>query len=569
MMSRPGGLRDLFLPLRDVRGMTGVLLGFALALRLVYAHTYRVNNDETQHLHVVWSLLQGMVPYRDFFDNHTPLFQVLVTPLLYIVGVRADAMFFMRLFLLPIYVLILVLVHRIGRSLMDARTAWWATVLTAFVPLVYFESLEFRPDGLWGLVWTGVIAVLLGGSFTWLRAATAGAAMGAALCVSIKTAALLISLAGAGAVLLVLAWREGALPSLRVLMRWGLAMSLGFAVMPTAMCLYLVSNDAVKPFFDCVVEHNHLERPKTHLLLLLLFIPVGCVIFCQVKSALRIKGSVAGASREITLGASTLLYLPVLYNLSWKSYNQDYIPFCGPAVLLVTPWVLRAFDAAACRMNPRFTAERSNVKDVIPFSMALLVLVAAVLYRPPWKDRFTDHTETISAVLQLTDARDWVADKKGETVFRKRSNYYVLEMMTRERFRRGLIVDDIPERIVSKNTCVVVSPDGFPPRARKFILDNYLNVGPVYVVGKVLSDTRTEAGKTFAFQVPIEAEFTFVDADGAVPGTLDGSLCAGSQRLSPGSHEFTLARATQMLAVVWSRAIDRGFVPRLKPEEGV
>ncbi len=56
--------------------------GGLIALRILYAFVYRVDSDEPQHLHVVWGWAHGMIQYRDFFDNHSPLFQMLCAPLM-------------------------------------------------------------------------------------------------------------------------------------------------------------------------------------------------------------------------------------------------------------------------------------------------------------------------------------------------------------------------------------------------------------------------------------------------------------------------------------------------------
>ena len=53
-----------------------------LVLKIFYAVHYRIDSDEPQHLHVVWGWTQHMIPYRDYFDNHSPLFQMLCAPLL-------------------------------------------------------------------------------------------------------------------------------------------------------------------------------------------------------------------------------------------------------------------------------------------------------------------------------------------------------------------------------------------------------------------------------------------------------------------------------------------------------
>ena len=39
--------------------------------------------DEFEHMHAAFSIASGMVPYRDFFEHHPPLFWLLLQPLFY------------------------------------------------------------------------------------------------------------------------------------------------------------------------------------------------------------------------------------------------------------------------------------------------------------------------------------------------------------------------------------------------------------------------------------------------------------------------------------------------------
>lgn len=65
------------------------LLVLGLALRVLMAWRFRVDSDEPQHLHVVWAWTHGLLPYRDVFDNHMPLFHLLSGIL--VAGARFDA----------------------------------------------------------------------------------------------------------------------------------------------------------------------------------------------------------------------------------------------------------------------------------------------------------------------------------------------------------------------------------------------------------------------------------------------------------------------------------------------
>ena len=74
-----------------------------LFMRVAYVFRYRIDSDEPQHLHVVWGWVHGLLQYRDVFDNHSPLFHLLCTPLLAALGERADVLLPMRLAMLPLY----------------------------------------------------------------------------------------------------------------------------------------------------------------------------------------------------------------------------------------------------------------------------------------------------------------------------------------------------------------------------------------------------------------------------------------------------------------------------------
>jgi hypothetical protein len=79
------------------------LLALLVALKVIYAFAFRIDSDETQHLHVVWGWVNGLLPYRDLFDNHSPLFQFICSPLFRALGERADIVIPMRLAMIPLY----------------------------------------------------------------------------------------------------------------------------------------------------------------------------------------------------------------------------------------------------------------------------------------------------------------------------------------------------------------------------------------------------------------------------------------------------------------------------------
>jgi hypothetical protein len=66
------------------------LLGGLFFFRLANFRTRWFNPDELEHMHVSWCIAKGMVPYRDFFEHHTPWLWYMLAPLLAGEAVASD-----------------------------------------------------------------------------------------------------------------------------------------------------------------------------------------------------------------------------------------------------------------------------------------------------------------------------------------------------------------------------------------------------------------------------------------------------------------------------------------------
>src|ERR1700719_4251939 len=118
----------------------GLGVGFFLMLlflRWLYVTTQPWDSDEPQHLHVVWAWANGLLPYKDVFDNDAPLFQAMSAPLFSLLGERADIVAAMRWAMLPIAVVILLTTFWIGRRLFSPRVGFWGALLAASYPDLY------------------------------------------------------------------------------------------------------------------------------------------------------------------------------------------------------------------------------------------------------------------------------------------------------------------------------------------------------------------------------------------------------------------------------------------------
>lgn len=550
---------------REERALILALFVAMLLLRVMYIFHYPIDSDETQHLHVVWGWTHGLLQYRDVFDNHAPLFHILCAPLFAALGERPAVVFLMRLAMLPIYGLTLWSVSTIARVLFSPRVAVWAAVLTGLFLNLIPPSVGFRPDNLWAALWLLALAVLVTGRLTWERSFLVGLILGTALGVSLKTVLLLaaLGLAGVGAVMLTALHRRQ--PSLRQLGICGATGLVGLLLVPLAVILFFVAQGAWTPFLYATVVHNSLPGLGrwAHPAKTLRFLVTSPFVWWGAHTLARRAPSLEIGIRRALIFLAAQIHILLLFSVWPLVMHQDYLPFYPFAIVLLTPAVLALPQWMPDRPQSSPT-KRLLSRVLTPLFIAVLEIATLLGEDPPWPGGGSEETAVLADVLRLTQPGDLVMDLKGEMVFRPRAFYYALETVTRERIRRGLIADDIPERLVATGTCVAVADDSrFPPRARTFLQEHYLPVGHLRVVGRFLvTQAAQEGAQSVPFEVQIPARYALVAETGTVAGWLDGTPYTEARFLAPGHHEYRPSSAgTGRLALVWAQAVERGFSP--------
>jgi hypothetical protein len=148
-----------------------------------------------------------------------------------------------------------------------------------------------------------------------------------------------------------------------------------------------------------------------------------------------------------------------------------------------------------------------------------------------------------------------VMDYKGETIYRRRPYYFILEFITRNAILHGLIADTVAEDLVRAG-CHVAQADGsqWPDRARSFMDANFLNLGRLRASGQWLAPDGS-------FSIAIPGDYVIISKDGHAAGSLDGTPYSRSRPLAAGVHHFTAAPAGERLACLWAPAFARGFSP--------
>jgi Dolichyl-phosphate-mannose-protein mannosyltransferase len=520
--------------------VAAALLAAQLGLRVVLTLRMGFDTDEPQHLHVAWAWTRGLVPYRDVFDNHAPLFHAVIAPLVTAFGERPELLFAARFAMIPLAAAALAATYAIGRALFSPRVGAWAAILVGLMPAYLFTSLQFRADDLWACLWLAALAIAVGGVPTRARGFAVGTVIGLAFATSMKTSLLLATFAAAYALAIPLE-RPAGDPRRRTAAG---AAALAIIVVLAIVAAIFARLSALPDLLEYVVFHNvaaaalwrdRLARSAMFIATLpLVILAPGWDIVRSERRPLAARG----------VATAALLYTTTLNGFWPIVTRQDCLPLYPVlAVFLV---------AAIARLAKR--------ADLVVFTAIGVVEIALCLHvAAPWKARTRFEIGLVGDVLRLTRPGDPVMDLKGETLFRERPFFYVFENIAEQRFARGEIRDDVAERLIATHTHVsVVDNSRFPPVARQFLLDNYLPVGHLRVAGKLLAPS---ADGSYAFTVCVPGRYMILSPAAHVTGTLDGEPLEPSRVLGRGPHVFRPNVAVDRLALVWADAAERGFSP--------
>jgi hypothetical protein len=108
--------------------------------------------DEFEHAHAAWNVWRGLLPYKDFFEHHTPWYYFTLAPFLrwFAVDQSFDAarhfLIFARAVSLVLTALSAALLFAVGRLGASRRVGLLAALFFVALPVVTHKTLEIRPD---------------------------------------------------------------------------------------------------------------------------------------------------------------------------------------------------------------------------------------------------------------------------------------------------------------------------------------------------------------------------------------------------------------------------------------
>jgi len=402
--------------------------GFFLARLPVLSHRV-FDPDEFQHSHAAWCVFKGMVPYKDFFEHHTPWYYYALSPFFH--GFDVDGSFesarhfllFGRGLSLVLTILSVLLIVRIGRLLEDRRVGLLAGLFLVSQPVLFQKTIEIRPDVL-------ALPFFLGGLWFLLRGLArsgdgtrrslwqffgGGLSVGAAIMCTQKMLFVLPgALAGLG--IWVLFARTKAGFRSRILLM--LACSLGIAVpgvltwvafsLQHAGNQFIANNFLLNSKWQHIAKDQFIEVLKgSWPILILSLLGVAASLYRFVRSEQRQYGEILLLSTLVGLVAG-ILVVPV-------AHRQYYLMPLPVVCLFAAKGLSFLIERARERARPRF---------LVLATLPLLVLPVLDLI-----DSFTSPNDAQLArlryVFQSTKPTDLVMDGwEGTGVFRPHAFRY-------------------------------------------------------------------------------------------------------------------------------------------------
>lgn len=241
-------IKDILKPYRIV--IIAFIL-FAFFLRIPLLQIRYFDPDEFQHLHGARQIYHGEIPYRDYFDHHTPFIHFILTILYYIVGEDVQILFIARGLMLIFTGVILYLTFILGKKLYDTDTGLFAVLFISYTLMFLEKTLEIRPDLGSAIFWLASMILMIKSiqeRSHWRWHLLSGVAMGTAIMFTQKS---IFGLPGIFIAVLYpfidrrinISWKEN--------LKLSLIFFAGLAIPIALTCLYFLINQGLWQFIYC------------------------------------------------------------------------------------------------------------------------------------------------------------------------------------------------------------------------------------------------------------------------------------------------------------------------------
>ena len=518
-------------------------------LRVAFWAHWRLDFDETQALHAAYSVAKGLVPYRDFWENHTPLFYYFFAPL-FAAGVPGEASIFVARGVVALLGLgTLGLTYRIARRFLSEAESWGALALLGACGLYAQKIVEARPDIFYVLFFLAAIDAILAAAPDERRGAVkSGLWLGLAFCATPK------ALFAAGALGLgVLAWGAA-------VRRWRSAwaqvvwLGLGFLVPVAFLVGACALAGALAPFWRWIFVFNF-TVPSTSAFPPWKFLWRWDVMPLLLVGMAGLADVVAGVvrrdlDRRWLILAVTAAILMVSYAfLMPMPYAHSALPFCP----------LLAIGGARLAFRLSAGLRVAILAGAVLLPIAVLVGDGKILWHRSHDLEL--QLEAGARIREIIGPDEAYFSSEADAVTRPHAGFFpVLVREVLEAIHRGDYPPaDLPGVIATLRDghCpLIVMNDflaaGLTDAQRVWIADHYISVDAsatvawnnpderyqarhYFVPGKLIDAQVTQPDEPVAFEVVVPGRYSLTTA-GASRVLIDGQVVEGDPILSLGSH---------------------------------
>jgi 4-amino-4-deoxy-L-arabinose transferase-like glycosyltransferase len=433
----PGAVNDAGNPAPGVgaRGVERVLGFLPLAMAALFAARLpllprrSLDPDELEHAHAAWSLFRGMLPYRDFFEHHTPWYYYVLRPFFNWFDVDTSFQSATRFLVLGRALSLLftivsaALVFWLGRLWRDRRTGLVAALLFLGQPFIFQKTLEMRPDVLALPFFLGALGLTAAGiqrdAPSLRHFLSAGFSLGAAIMCTQKMLFVLPGLGGGLGLWWLYAKTNGGLRRrTAALVAFVLGIGVPIALTWAAFAWRHGASEFVTNNFLLNAKWKHFTTNKGFKLIetsgpvLALALVGGWVFASGFRRDARRNGRGDYAGVVLICTALALFLGLVVMPVPHRQYYLMPLPI---VCLFAVDGLFRLVDRAPERARPRALAVTLLVLSVLP--------VAAVC--DAYRDRNDAQLAKLRTVFETTKPTDVVMDGwEGMGVFRPHAFYY-------------------------------------------------------------------------------------------------------------------------------------------------
>ncbi len=464
--------------LKYLRLETCIWLVIAL-LYLYFCLFHAFDDDELQHCHNAYLIWKGLVPYRDFFEHHLPLYHILVSPF-FILGEKPSTIFAFRFISLVSCASVFLLVYRYIEEHYTEKIALFSIMLLASVPMYLFKMIEARPESIAILFFAGALIHILSQKQDKNQLFFAGVLSGLMVCFSLKY---IFAWAGLCASIFVLRKKKGCLN-----------FTAGFLTGIIPLVLYVLSkgilNEFISSTFVMNIKWKYRFSPSGYLYET--FMTAGLLIAFAISAIIHDFSSMESRKQALAMlllvaGCFlTIILVPV-------PYRQSYLPLFVTCTICASSFIMNFFQMFQNR-NIKFTV--ATVVFLCATANSITVLKNEISQTNLEDIKKMKKVDIISPDTSFFDGRSLM-------FYRMHTGYYgfmhheLLAMLDPDRYSEHVI------EAIKKNNFPVVIYDyrvkQMPWEIQDFIQANYcLAEEPdIYIAGKKIDRGKFYKGKAY------------------------------------------------------------------------